>query len=570
MIQNKRIRVFLFSVLGIFLGIVLLNVVVNSLLSSKLKDILNEQKIEHHKLSVEKIRFSLFDRSLLLKEVTFRPSDSAMLRLKAQTIDKTSLNVVSSSSVKITGIHLFSAIFSKNIIINKLIINDLLIQRFNSTSTTKQKSKDSAENTLNLDSLFIQQIAGFELRHIQMKNMKVQFIDIKTGDLTFQNNPFNFEVSGFKLAPKGGQYFSLEPVKKDFEIAHIKIEIPDKKYLFAVDKIRFDFQNDHICVEGLTLKPSIEKEILASTYKYNSDIYDLGFKKACFYHLDLDKAETGNGIFIDSVKIEGFDIGIFKDKTKPFNTSKRPKLPHNALKQLDFPVHVPKLEITGGNLFYEEKLKRRDITMKVRMQKLHLKVENLTSVKTYRQRPLKVDLFSQFMDKTKLNVHLILPLQDELDTFQFYGDLSGSSFSYYDDAIIPALGLKVLTGTMDGMKFEARGSSYSSKGTMTMLYSDLKTEVLKSKKNEKSGFLSWSVNSLVNKSNPGQNGQVRVGIMSFDRVLYKGMGNYLWKTLQSGIVNTIEPFGATQQKENSKKERKKNREKKKKERNTKS
>ena len=570
MIQNKRIRVFLFSVLGVFLGIVLLNVIVNSLISNKLKNLLNVQKIEHYKLSVEKIRFSFFDRSLLLKEVTFRPSDTAMIGLKAHTLDKTSLNVISSSSVKIKGIHLFAAIFSKNIVVNRLIINDLLVQRFNSASTIKQKSKGSDENTLNLDSLFVQEINGFELRHIQMKNMKVQFIDVTTGDLTFQNNPFNFEVSGFKLAPKGGQYFSLEPVKKDFEIAKIKIEIPDKKYLFAVDKIRFDFQNDHICIEGLTLKPSIEKETLASTYKYNSDIYDLGFKKACFYHLDLEKAETGNGIFVDSVKIEGFDIGIFKDKTKPFNTAKRPKLPHNALKNLDLPLHIPKLEITGGNLFYEEKLQRGDITMKVRMQKLHLKAENVTSIKAHRQHPLKVDLFSQFMDKTQLNVHLILPLQDEQDNFQFFGDLSGSSFSYYDDAIIPALGLKVLTGTMDGLKFEAQGSSYSSNGTMTMLYSDLKTEVLKSKKNEKSGFLSWSVNSLVHKSNPGQNGQVRVGIMSFDRVLYKGMGNYLWKTLQSGIVNTIAPFGTTQQKENSKKERQQNREKRKKERDTKS
>ena len=44
--------------------------------------------------------------------------------------------------------------------------------------------------------------------------------------------------------------------------------------------------------------------------------------------------------------------------------------------------------------------------------------------------------------------------------------------------------------------------------------------------------------------------------MKFERVLYKGFGNFLWKTLQNGIVNTIAPFGMTTEKEAAKKKRK--------------
>jgi len=43
--------------------------------------------------------------------------------------------------------------------------------------------------------------------------------------------------------------------------------------------------------------------------------------------------------------------------------------------------------------------------------------------------------------------------------------------------------------------------------------------------------------------------------LNYDRVPYKGTGSYLWKTLQSGITNTISPFGKTTKKKNNNKEK---------------
>ena len=62
----------------------------------------------------------------------------------------------------------------------------------------------------------------------------------------------------------------------------------------------------------------------------------------------------------------------------------------------------------------------------------------------------------------------------------------------------------------------------------------------------------------MHKGNPGKNDKVREVIMSFDRVEYKGLGNYLWKTIQSGLVNTIAPIGkkTDESKEHQKKEKK--------------
>ena len=36
--------------------------------------------------------------------------------------------------------------------------------------------------------------------------------------------------------------------------------------------------------------------------------------------------------------------------------------------------------------------------------------------------------------------------------------------------------------------------------------------------------------------------------MDFERTPYKGLGNYLWKTIESGIINTVSPVGLTEEK----------------------
>lgn len=558
---KKPLKILLFSTLGVLLLLLLTNFIVNFILSREVEAILADQRIQHYRISAKKVRFSIFDRSILVRELTLQPTDTAMLRLRSNSFEKNALNVISCTSIKFKGIDILSVLQDRNIVVRELLVRDLLVQRFKNNSPGKVGQTGNSAKSIKPDSIFLEGISGFELKNIRFRNMQVHLVDASTGDLTFKNHPFNFEISGFKLVPKGGSYFSVSPVKDNFKIENIRIEIPDKQYSFSIGKITFDFKKDHICIDELSLRPSVKASYLASTYRYNSEVYDFKMEKCCLHQLDIEKAESGNGIFLDSISISGLDLHIFKDKKKPFDISKRPALPHNALKKMKFPLLVPKLTITGGSLRYEEDLRHENLNMEVRMENLNVSVENLTSLEKYRQDPMKIDLKAEFMNKGMFDLHLSFPLKDDEDLFDFYGSLQGSEFKYFDDAIIPALGIKVLNGHLDQLTFQARASSNSSEGTMTMLYRDMEAEVFKFKSasHEKSGFLTYSVNNLIHRSNPDKDGNVRVAVMNFDRVPYKGLGNYLWKTLQHGIMNTISPFGMTQEKAEAKKKRKEKR-----------
>ena len=560
---NKKHKIAIAIVLSLALILLSGSVIISRIISQKVVQILEDQNVENLHVSIEKTKFSLFDRSLVFNGVHISPNDSAMLKLQNNKLDKKSLHKISISRLKFKGIHLMPLLFSKHLNINKLIIDDPLYQHF--TNDEKDTSK-GAKKPLKLDSIRIEELKGFQLDIIKVTNLKVQVIDAINKDISFENKPLDFEVSGFKLEEIAAYYFKLVPVEDVFEMTRIKVEFPKIKYLFSIDALKYHFGEDHLQISNLKYKPTVNKLTLANSYIYNTDVYDLDIKEIKIYAIDFEKILSNKGLFIDSIQLSQLNMEIYKDKRKPFDLNKRPKLPHEKLKTLKMPFLIHKISANDSELIYEEKLEHKDVLMKVTMKDLNINMFNVTSVKEYRNTPLKIDLNTQLMGKANLNVDMLLPLADDQNTFFFSGYLGPSKMTSFDSAAIPALGLNVLNGQIENISFQGSANNFTSKGSMKMLYHDLEAEVFKKKTAEKNDFLSWSVKNLVHKSNPGNNGEVREATMKFERVMYKGFGNFLWKTLQNGIVNSIAPFGMTTEKAAAKKKRQSKRENRKKNR----
>jgi len=111
----------------------------------------------------------------------------------------------------------------------------------------------------------------------------------------------------------------------------------------------------------------------------------------------------------------------------------------------------------------------------------------------------------------------------------------------FNKILLPALGLKFDAGYIDGLKFNANANTTYSIGKMTMLYHDLDGVVVRKDPQQTNKFLSWVANTAMIRNNPIPNKEKRVEPMFFNRVMYKGLGNFMWKTLQSGITATLIP-----------------------------
>lgn len=181
--------------------------------------------------------------------------------------------------------------------------------------------------------------------------------------------------------------------------------------------------------------------------------------------------------------------------------------------------------------------------MKVPIDNLNAEITNITSIKELRQSSLKVHATAILMNTGAVKLNAEFPLKDYHNTFYFSGSMGPAKMELFDSALFPVLGLKVLNGDLDQLTFSASANETESHGKMKLLYHNLEADVFKSNSTDENKFLSWTVNSFIHKSNPRKNREPREVVMRFERVEYKGLGNYFWKTLQNGLINTIAPGG---------------------------
>jgi len=561
---KKSILIVLFLLVTVFT----VNIIVSTIIKNKITDALLSQKSETHIGSVDEVHFKLLSGSVILKGISYIPKEELLSEIKDEKSVRNSLQKITISSITLNGIEIVSLLLNKDIHVKSLIINKLILEKIINPNIKEKVASKS--KPFNLDSIYLEDIAGIKIDKINFSDFEYKIYDISTNEITFQTSPLSFQSSGFMLENIKKHLFRLKLIDDEFNLEKISIDFEDKKYRLSIDQMTANFDKKLLNIKNISLKPTIGRNKLARSYRYTSEVFNVEIKELIVYNYDLSKTLKNKGVFIDSIELMGLNVEIYKDKRKPFNTNKRPGLPNYKLKKMELPLLIHKIIIDNSNLKYEEREEKRVQLMTVSLNDIKAKIYNVTSIKKYRETPLTINLESKLMNKAKMEVKLNMPLADGQNTFYFKGSLAASKFKYYDSVIYPALGIKITKGDLDGLTFEASADNYSSYGKMTMLYHGLGTELFKSESNDKSFFKSWGMNRIIHKGNPGKNNKVREVVMSVDRVEYKGLVNYLWKTIQSGLLNTIAPIGRKteeykeQQKRNKKESKEARKEKRKK------
>ena len=102
--------------------------------------------------------------------------------------------------------------------------------------------------------------------------------------------------------------------------------------------------------------------------------------------------------------------------------------------------------------------------------------------------------------------------------------------------------IKIKSGRINSLNFNFTGHNTAAKGTVVMTYDNLKVDVLKRDKNtndiKKRGLVTLVANFVVKNDNP-MNGTLRESNPEYERNEYKSFFNLVWKTLYTGMKETV-------------------------------
>jgi hypothetical protein len=546
---RKGIIITSLVVISIIILILTLQVFLSNIISNKVENALSKRKDNHYIISVDKTKVNLFTMTLIFKDISISPDSILMTRLKSKNEYQRKVVKIDIPALRVRNIGIISLLTNRRINIGGFILNDARISLYTDGRSDKKSTElpEKPQNGIfNIDSIVLPGIGGGDINKLMINNFEFTIIDILKNDTTFsaKNLGLSFDNLVLTKNESDSNSFSLKIKDVDFEMANDRFYLPGGKYVMSFKDVNYNMINEKMVFTDLIIQPMYNQKRMVELSKYQYEIYDVEISKAEVNSINLHQVIRESKIYLSNVVIDGMKLNIFKDKRRPFDESKRPKLPQQLLKELKKDLYIDSLTIINSSMVYSEQHELMKDPMKVTLSDFNVKVKKITSVvdSIINGIEMSVQLNAKIQNTIKMNIELFFPMKSISDTFMFRGYLGKGDMKIFNPVVLPAIGVKFESGNLDKIRFSASANPDYAIGEMTMLYHDLQGSVQRQDMIETNKFLSWVANSVIISNNPAKDKkEPRVAPMFFERVEYKGLGNYLWKTIQTGITATIVP-----------------------------
>ncbi len=534
-------------IIAIIVLIFFLQFILGIIIENKIENAIQGKESKQYNIDVGSAKINLFTMTFILKDIIVTPDSLYLSKLSHNETSFTSMVEANIPKLRVRNIGALGILMNNYINIGGIVLDDARICIYNSGKKNPSDGKKSlaSPNIFKLDSIVLPGIGGGVIDRIDINEFGLIVYNVVSSDTVFATKSINLSLDNISLIKNDfdSTSFRLKLKDIDFNLKNEKFLLPGGKYTIEFEDLKFIMNTQKAEFKNLAIKPRFRRSKMVGLSKYQYEIFDVEISKVDIDSINIRQIINNSGIYISNVVVDGMDLKIFKDKRNPFDESKRPLLPQQLLKNLKKDLYIDSLTIKNSVLVYSERHTIMKELMTVTLGSFNVKVKNITSVtdSIINGVVMSISLRANLQNAIPMGVDMIFPMKSVSDTFMFSGYLGSGNMKKFNSVVLPAVGIKFESGTLDKLTFKATANPTYSIGSMKMQYHDLMGDVQKQGVVESNKFLSWLANSVIISNNPVKGKDVRNVPMYFNRVVYKGLGNFVWKTLQSGIMATIVP-----------------------------
>ncbi len=317
----------------------------------------------------------------------------------------------------------------------------------------------------------------------------------------------------------------------------------NKRYKINVGVFDINNANSSMRIKSITVKPQFTEAAFTKSLARQEDLYNLEFNNIELSGIDTRLLITKQRLEAATANLQPV-VKIYRDRTIAEDlSSKVGKYPHQMLQNIKFPFSVKKMVIKNGMVAYTEKAVVSKQTGTVFFKSINGTVSNVTNIKDLisKNNLLLLEASASFMGVSRAHTVWKLPLNSSNGAFDVSGTAGGFNAVSLNPLIEPLGMTSIKKGTVNKLTFNMTGTDQGAKGSATLLYQDLKVEVLKTDSGDvkKKGLQSLLANVLMKNSNP-LNGVIRSDEINYERDKTKSFFNLLWKSIFSAAKKTVQ------------------------------
>lgn len=482
---------------------------------------------------------------IIIEKLLLRP-DSTHTTEPGEGLPRTMLEVYV-PRMHMTGLHTDKAMMNEEVIARKLELTQPIVTLYRNKNKEQAESTSGVVSSHDIYKAILRNLLRIKIDSLLIDRGRYHMVNWRSRDTILTCSSVTVSLFDLNISDSTSRDTSRVLFAKKALLSVDKLKIPNDAglYNYRISSVELNSEQRVLTAKTLAIDPTLGEAEFARKLGRQGDRFDINFSNARFTNIDVNQVLDGN-LVAGNLTIKEGTIKIYRDKNYPRNNvNKIGRFPQQLLMKSGTAISLGRIDINSGFIEYKEKSNLTGNTGKIRFNNSVISISNFSNrVKDLQANPVcLVNLRAQFLDVIPLNINLHLYPVHEQGKFTATGNL-GSASALVLNQLLKPLGLaNIESGQLNGCSFHIDGNNYGSNGTVRLLYNNLKVKLLakdgttgeyKSKK-----FASMLANAALKDENPKKNKPVRVAQFSYKRNPYKGFFNLVWKSIFTGVQQTV-------------------------------
>jgi hypothetical protein len=544
-LKQKKHKITLAIFVSVTVFVLLVAFVVNQywspILAGKIKSGVLKSSNGLYKVDFADVKLRILEGKLIFYNITFKPDTNVYNKQNKQHLAPNTLFELHAQRLVLSHIHPFKLYFDHLLNIDQMVLTAPEIR------ITYLLNKD--KDTVAADNRTLWQKVKGDLKSIHI------------GDIFLNNANFKYDnhssgkpmLTELKEMDMHGNDLLIDSASqtdrsrflyfKDLvaDLNNYKSKSASGLYSYSVKRLKLSTRLSRVTAEGLSWEPVKTAIFFKRTRK---DKFTLKFDSVQLNNFDFLFYHKYRTISCSSMTLTGGNFDIFSNpnKTQTFN-NKITSFPNVAVHKIKSEIKIDTVIIKHVDINYSEfNTKSRQVGT-ISFNNTNARVLNFTNNKIALQKNNigKIQVSSHFMGHGKLDVTFVFNLTDKNASYSYKGSLGTMGLQAVNPATIPLAMIKISSGTLKALNFDFKADSKRSKGKVTILYNDLKVNILRADTTnallKKKLVESLFANIFILKhDNPDKEGEIpRSFNVNYTRPVATTFFSTLWQTLLLGI-----------------------------------
>lgn len=517
----------------------------NRTLRIQLKEYVTAMSDSLYTLKYADLRLNILTGSLTLDQVSLVPDTAVYTRLQSRHRAPSLVYTISMDQLQLRHFRVWRYFLFKELNAASLSFTNpnILLEKHRDNIDSSQH-KSAYENL----SGKIKQIA---IGDLQLDNTNLKYLLYRKGDhqVITQLQELRIRIRDLLIDAA-----SLEDPTRylyarnyEFDLKHYRYPSADSLYLIGIRDISYSAADQELTLGSFYVKPRYEKAAFDRHAVTQRDRFDVNLRQIVIHQLHPKKLLQDQQIWARSIHIGNGTIDIYRNRTLPMPPgNKLGQYPHQLLNKLNLPVMIDSLIGRKVTLRYTELSPVSQQLGKLEFDEVNGTLTNITNIDSLvkKNNHCIARLDALAMKNGKLRASFDFYLADKAGRFAVDGQIKSMDGRTLNPVTKPLGMVEVKSCTIHDLSFKIQGDEHRASGEVKLLYSHLKIAILKTDEKthefKRKGLLSLFANALViDDSNPLPDQPVRIAHPKYTRDNRKSFFNLVWKTLFTGVKETV-------------------------------